>query len=71
VPAVIAKDGAMRIADHAGFENSDAVQVGAVSDTRIILAYVLVAIATLGLIYAASVSTGPAPIDFANMVAFP
>jgi hypothetical protein len=61
----------MRIADHAGFENSDAVHVGAGSDTRIILAYVLVAIATLGLIYAASVSTGSASIDFANMVAFP
>jgi hypothetical protein len=71
VPAVIAKDGAMRIVDHARFENSDAVDVGAVSDTRIILGYVLVAIATLGLIYAASVSTGSAPIDFANMVAFP
>jgi hypothetical protein len=71
VPAVIAKGGAMRIADYAGFKNSDAVHVAAASDTRIILSYVFVAIATLGLIYAASVSTGPAPIDFANMVAFP
>ncbi len=61
----------MRIADHVGFVNSDAARVGASSDMRIILAYVLVATATLGLIYAASVLTGPAPVDFTNMVAFP
>jgi hypothetical protein len=61
----------MRIADQAHLVDTNAADIGAGSDARIILAYVLVAIATLGLIYAASVSTGAAPVDFADMVAFP
>jgi hypothetical protein len=61
----------MRIAEQTHFDDLKAADTGVVSDTRIILAYVLVAIATLGLIYAASAPIGPAPIDFADMVAFP